>query len=868
MGKDHIIVRDPLNVLNDGSSIYVGRKRSVFDKYKDKSGLYIGKVIESQSVGTNWYNKPVLLDSMSPHAIFICGMRGSGKSYTLGVIAEEMATKNKGAGVIVIDPMGIFWSMKQKNKIAQEKSFLRRWGLSAKGFDNVCVFLPEGHANDAPSDTFDRVFSIRPSEVSIDEWCLTFNIDRFETMGLLLERVIDRVRRGYMTVDEIEVESKGDDYDLADLIDCINLEDSINSNERGFKQTTRRALLARLNGADKWGIFSKEGTQLKDLSRRGIVSVVDVSFLDDNVRALVVGILARNLLNTRKVISRHEATGNLKNIFGAIPATWLMIDEAHILVPASGQKTAATDPIIEYVRQGRQPGCSLVLATQQPAAIDSRVLSQTDILFCHKLVYDDDIKAVTRRMPAEMPAKFKDGHFIKNLPIGVAIVGDKEEQSSRSFLAQIRPRISQHEGRERTSSIDLDPDIVRENLKELLAERYADSEPDELGELVSSIEQEYDVSFNVDELLNELAHEGAIDREVTELPLDDSDLGERHVEPSEHDAPLAPPLEPVPPSEHDTPADAADSGGAISEEPASNADDTSLVEFPIDHELHVDIEPADTTYAQEPLVPPGSFTEEDRYRRDVNYEKVIIVPERIDADDISSMAKTHKKRRLIGKPDEISSMYMVFYPLWKVMVDVFPKNESYVSLALYVDAITNELVINDRKTTRTRGIRDLVSLPADGRSFLRYLIKRENPTYEEISRERDITRKKTESKVASLIDRELVKLKKVGDSYEVRPADHFFLIESPLDKRLKNVQFDVVEDYVETDAIVEPVVQKKDAHAAVELFLDVRVWDQHIVYYPYWVVTYENGSSVRTEIFDAVTGKRDADVGNMLRGRL
>jgi hypothetical protein len=304
------------------------------------------------------------------------------------------------------------------------------------------------------------------------------------------------------------------------------------------------------------------------------------------------------------------------------------------------------------------------------------------------------------------------------------------------------------------------------------------------------------------------------------------------------------------------------------EQPAPNVDETSLVGYDAPQEHHVELEPVDTTYVQGPLLPSESFEEEERFRRDVNYEKAIIVPERVGSERIMALAETHKKRRLIGKPDEISGLYMVYYPLWKVMVDIFPKNAPYVSLAFYVDAITNELVINDRKTTRTRGIRDLVSLPADGRAFLRYLLKRENPTYEEISRERDLTRKKTESKVATLLDRELVKLKKVGDSYEVRPADHFFLIDSPLDKRLKNVQLEFIEDYVETDALVEPVVSKKEATAAVELFADVRVWDQQIVYYPYWVVTYQNDSSVRTEIFDAVTAKRDNDVGNMLQGRI
>ncbi|HOP09362.1 MAG TPA: DUF87 domain-containing protein, partial [Candidatus Methanofastidiosa archaeon] len=343
MVRESVQVDEPLKLLNDGNNVYVGRKQSVFDKYRDKSGLYIGKIYEEQKVGMNLIGRPVLLDSISPHAIFICGMRGSGKSYTLGVIAEEMAMKNNGAGVLIIDPMGIFWSMKNPNKVGQEKKTLKRWMLSPKGFKNMNIFLPSGYAKEVPKDTYDQEFTIRPSEISVDDWCLTFNIDRFDTMGLLLERALDKVRNGYTTVEGREVLGKGNDYELEDVVECVSDEETINSNSQGFKQTTRRALVARLNGASEWGIFAKEGTKLNDLSKRGIVTVIDVSFLDDNVRALVVGIIARNLLNTRKKVSRHEATGNLKNIFGSIPVTWLMIDEAHILVPASGQKTAASD---------------------------------------------------------------------------------------------------------------------------------------------------------------------------------------------------------------------------------------------------------------------------------------------------------------------------------------------------------------------------------------------------------------------------------------------------------------------------------------------------------------------------------------------
>jgi len=124
---EKIIVDKELSLLSSDDYVFVGRKSSVFKKYRDKAGMYIGKVAEVPENG-DYFGKRVLVDSISPHAIFICGMRGSGKSYTLGVMAEEIALKNDAVGVIIIDPMGIFWSMKQKNKVESEKlnSLLRK----------------------------------------------------------------------------------------------------------------------------------------------------------------------------------------------------------------------------------------------------------------------------------------------------------------------------------------------------------------------------------------------------------------------------------------------------------------------------------------------------------------------------------------------------------------------------------------------------------------------------------------------------------------------------------------------------------------------------------------------------------------------
>lgn len=50
---------------------------------------------------------PLYLDFDGPHAVLVVGKRGYGKSYTLGVVAESLAT-TRGVAPVVLDPMGMF----------------------------------------------------------------------------------------------------------------------------------------------------------------------------------------------------------------------------------------------------------------------------------------------------------------------------------------------------------------------------------------------------------------------------------------------------------------------------------------------------------------------------------------------------------------------------------------------------------------------------------------------------------------------------------------------------------------------------------------------------------------------------------------
>ncbi|MEM3526541.1 MAG: DUF87 domain-containing protein, partial [Candidatus Jordarchaeaceae archaeon] len=504
------IVDTPISVLTDifGESIILGRSMATQARLGCKGTMYIGCVAERKSEDVNLLGCKVLLDAVAPHVIFISGHRGSGKSYTMGVIAEELADAKLGIATIIVDPMGVFWSMKYPNWDEKELETLEKWNLRPKGFSNVKVFVPVGFYDRVPEQTRDAQFSLKPSELSADDWCHTFSIDRFSALGLLTEQVIEKVRNGYKAIiddKEVNITGKGDNYSIDDLVKCIETSEDIISEDRGFRRDTRRALIARFSSAKKWGIFSEKGTSLSQLAVPDQVSVIDVSHLDDSLRALVIGIIARRILKVRLQISRTEEAAKLgesqiERVEEEIPVTWLMIDEAHLLVPSRGV-TAASDPLIEYAKLGRKPGCGLVLVTQQPSATDNRILSQIDILITHYLSYEPDIIAFIKRSPKEIPVEIKDSGFLRNIPIGTTVISDESITSSRALVVKIRPRLSQHSGREalpktveEITSVPSRPPITAEKMETDIGEigkiSEAETGEEELEEIEKIAEEE------------------------------------------------------------------------------------------------------------------------------------------------------------------------------------------------------------------------------------------------------------------------------------------------------------------------------------------------------------------------------------------
>ncbi len=365
----------------------------------------------------------------------------SGKSYSLSVMAEEMSRLphdiKKNLSMLFFDTMGIFWTMKYPNE--RQEDLLKKWNLEPEGFD-IDVYVPQGSFEEYKEKGLpvDHSFSIKTSELNSSDWCGVFEINIIEPIGILIDRIVS------------DLKEEGD-YDIIDIIRRIKV-------DKRSKQDVKDACENRFLAAQKWGLFSRMGTRVSELLQPGKITILDISAYKEgrNIKGLVVGLLSKKILSER-IVSRKaeelEAIEEGSKYFGEEevqekPLIWLFIDEGHIFLPKEGDNPAKI-PLIHLLREGRQPGISMVIATQQPGEIARDVMTQSDIVFSHRVTAKADIEALNAIMQTYLLSDVK--AYLNNLPRlkGSAIILD--DNSERIYPMRVRPKISWHGGETPTS---------------------------------------------------------------------------------------------------------------------------------------------------------------------------------------------------------------------------------------------------------------------------------------------------------------------------------------------------------------------------------------------------------------------------------
>jgi len=430
--------------------------------------LYLGRLAETGPL------TDVRFDAAHPHVVAIFGKRGSGKSYTMGSMLESLCTRRPESSIshigrdralLLLDTLGIFqWtdiSLTQETDrplIRQQQAVWRGWELQPEPLD-VQVWIPQGARSETTPPTH-REFAVRTADFGADDWGYLLDLDIYQDrMGQLLNDAYIKVTAegwhgegGQRTPKPL--------YSLDDLIHCVRLDAEL---QASYQPETRRAVLQQLATFRRNPLFQDEGTPLRELLTPGRMNVLVMNRMSGPLRLVVLSALIRRLLDARMAASEAEKHLAIRpdlsakerarieaSLADAAPPTWVALDEAQNVLPAE-RRTAAGEMLVRFVREGRNYGLSFMVATQQPTALDSRLLAQVDTLIAHKLTVQSDIDYVRRNLKSNLPQEVRHANreltlddLLRSLDVGQALVSNTEAE--RALIIDVRPRVSVHGG--------------------------------------------------------------------------------------------------------------------------------------------------------------------------------------------------------------------------------------------------------------------------------------------------------------------------------------------------------------------------------------------------------------------------------------
>lgn len=426
---------NPLNFDQAKRAIMIGRDTGA------RCG-YIGRSCESSKV-KNIFDSSIWLNTTFPSVVGVFGMRGTGKSFNLGIFAECIANmpqvsvggNAKAPAIVILDVQDQFWTLSLSPSPKSDKAqteLLKKWHLDASQVPNVHCWNPADINSDIPGA---REYQIGPQQLTDSDWLALLEQERYSAIGQAL----------------LELISNADDCTPATMAASIRSGNLLPS----FQSSTVDALRWRLESIAKTNLVNNPGVNIDELLVPGRISIILMRDLPDSLRALTASILVRLLAakmskfhQQLKIAKRSDRPAPDANY---PPQLWVMMDEAHTIAPRD-EKTAANAPLVDYVKRGRDSGLSLIFATQQPSAVDDKLMSQVDMTFTHSLGFEADINAAVARMPTRKISGYKcDGialqgasDLIRSLKPGEAIIADSTSQ--RPFVASMRPRLSVHGG--------------------------------------------------------------------------------------------------------------------------------------------------------------------------------------------------------------------------------------------------------------------------------------------------------------------------------------------------------------------------------------------------------------------------------------
>jgi uncharacterized protein len=266
---------------------------------------------------------------------FWCGQSGSGKTYALGVLLEQLLLSTE-LPMVVFDPNGDFVRLREANPRAEaEKQIRDQRNLAER---DIRVLRPRAEGEEG----------LRVAFIDLPT--------RAKAAVLRLDPVEDKAEYNALLHLEGEVGAQG----AVDLV--ARLKDG---------GEPERALADRIENLslldwDVWALGHTEATSIVD--ERPSATVLDLGGFSNADEPLVVAMAVLDDLWAKRESRRPIL---------------IVIDEAHNLCSPDGDtplQRAVRERIVQIAAEGRKFGLWLLLSTQRPSKVHPNIISQCDNL--------------------------------------------------------------------------------------------------------------------------------------------------------------------------------------------------------------------------------------------------------------------------------------------------------------------------------------------------------------------------------------------------------------------------------------------------------------------------------------------------------
>ena len=336
-----------------------------------------GSVRIGHLVGREDVEVRVSIDSLAKH-LFITGTTGSGKSNTVAILIDRIASM--GGMVIVYDVHGEYATLAPESpgvKVETVDLYINPLIIAPRILAKMIV--PEAAA------TMQR----RIVEKALREAQKHFSqvIKEHGVTMRAVSEILERTRReSGLTSHQLDLEaSEGDANELLTKLfrEVVVSYASRIGKSLGVSERSREAAIAKIEEFFEYTPLSFTQRSPIDMLYPGTIVVLNASALDDEQKDYMLKLVADELL----------WFGRRNSLMGKPKPVVLVIEEAHLFLSAN-RETASRKSIERLAREGRKFGICLFIVSQRPRNIDTNTISQIQNFVFMKLVQEADQRAI------------------------------------------------------------------------------------------------------------------------------------------------------------------------------------------------------------------------------------------------------------------------------------------------------------------------------------------------------------------------------------------------------------------------------------------------------------------------------------------